>query len=301
MRINNIGDGVMKLLQLKYFVGVCNHGSLSLASKFLYVTQPTLSTAITTLEKEYNVTLFERKNNMMIITEEGEFFYEKAKRILEIIDIFEADLRDFVKNKTTIRIGVPPMIGSFLFPKIYNQYILEHIGAKFEIWEDGSLSIRQKIMNKTLDLGFSILNDSEHEQYEREVILETELLFCVSKDNHLANKASLSIEDIKDEPIVFMREGFFQTRLINQMFDKVGAKPNIVIVSSQISVLRNFVKMNSGGAFLIKELLEPNDDSIIGIPFEDRIKLKIGLLWQKETTLHGGALEFLEYMKNIQV
>jgi len=291
----------VKLLQLKYFVEVCNHGSLSLASKVLYVTQPTLSAAITTLEKEYGLQLFERKNNALIITEEGEFFYQKAKWILENIEIFEKDLNDFAKNKTTIRIGVPPMIGSFLFPKIYNQYILDHIGAKFEIWEDGSLGIRKKIMNKTLDLGFSILNDSEQEHYEREVILETELLFCVSTKNPLANKASLSIEDIKDEPIVLMREGFFQTRLIKQMFDKVGTEPNIVIVSSQISVLRNFVKMNSGGAFLIKELLDPNDDTIIGIPFEEKIELKIGLLWQKEITLHKGALEFLKYVKKLKI
>ena len=290
----------MTLQQLKYFVAVVNHGSLSLASKVLYITQPALSSAISQLEKEYEVKLFERKNNALTLTEEGEFFYEKAKWILESVDIFEHDLKNFMNNRKTIRIGVPPMIGSFLFPQIYNQYVLDHLGAKFEIWEDGSLNIRKKIMNKTLDLGFSILNDSEHEQYNREVILETELLFCVSSKNHLAKKKQLTIEDIKDEPIVLMQEGFYQTRLIKQMFDEFGVTPNIVIVSSQISVLRNFVKMNSGGAFLIKELLDPKDESIVCSPFKDPLKLNIGLLWQKEVDLHGGALDFIRYMKELQ-
>ena len=290
----------MTLLQLKYFVSVVNNGSLSLASKELFITQPALSSAIAQLEKEYKVKLFDRKSNALVLTEEGEFFYEKAKWILESVRIFEQDLKNFVENKTTIRIGVPPMIGSFLFPKIYNQYVLEHLGAKFEIWEDGSLNIRKKIMNKTLDLGFSILNQSENEQYNREVILETELLFCVSQHNHLARLPYVTIEDIKDEPIVLMQEGFFQTRLIKQMFDELGTEPNIVIVSSQISVLRNFVKMNSGGAFLIKELLDSEDQSIIGIPFQEPLRLNIGLLWQKEVDLHGGALEFVRYMKDIR-
>jgi len=291
----------MTIQQLKYFVEICNHGTLSLASKVLFVTQPALSSAISSLEKEYNLQLFDRKNNRMILTEDGEFFYEKAKIILETVDIFERDLKDRSENHKTIRIGVPPMIGSFLFPKIYNHYMLEHLDAKFEIWEEGSLSIRNKIMNKTLDLGFSILNNSEKEQYNREVLFETELLYCVSKDNPLAQKKTIKIEDIKNEPIVFMREGFFQTRLIKEMFSEVNVEPQIVLVSSQISVLSSFVKMNLVGAFLIKELLDPHDDSIVGISFEEPIKLKIGLLWQKGIELHLAAQEFVRYMKKNEV
>ena len=288
----------MTLAQLKYFVSICDHGSLSLASKFLFVTQPALSSAVTHLEKEYNLKLFERKNNAMVLTKDGEFFYEKAKGILESVSIFEHDLNDLSNKKTTIRIGVPPMIGSFLFPKVYDQYMIRHLDAKFEIWEEGSLSVRNKIMNGTLDLGFSILNESENEQYQREVILETELLFCVSKSNPISEKESLTIRDIQNEPIIFMREGFYQSRLIKSMYNEIGLVPNIVLVSSQILVIRNFIKINAGGAFLIKELVDPDDTSIIGIPFKDKIKLKIGLIWRKNVELHPGAIQFVNYLKD---
>lgn len=287
----------MTFLQLKYFVFVCDHGSLSSAAKVLYVTQPALSSAINNLEKEYNLQLFERKHNSMVLTTDGEFFYKKAKMILEQVNLFERNLKDLSEDKTTIRIGVPPMIGSFLFPKIYNQYMFEHIDAKFEIWEEGSLNIRNKILTNTLDLGFSILNDSEHEAYEKEVILETELLFCVSKSNPLSKKTVLDINDIKNEPIIFMREGFYQTRLINNLYNEIGLDPNIVLVSSQLLVIRNFVKINAAGAFLIKELIDPNDKSIVGIPFKENLKLKIGLIWRKNVELHLGAVEFVNYLK----
>ncbi|MGD9910260.1 MAG: LysR family transcriptional regulator [Candidatus Izemoplasmatales bacterium] len=291
----------MRLLQLKYFVETCNSGSFSQASKVLFVTQPALSTAISNLETEFGIKLFNRTRYTLTLTKEGEIFYERAKILLDSLENFEKDMKDIANNVVTIRVGVPPMIGSFLFPTIYNRYVMEHVGAHFEIWEDGSLNIRKKILNRGLDIGFSILNESEHEQYNRYVMLETELEYCVSVDNPLSKKQSITIEDIKDEPVVMMKEGFYQTRLINNMYREIEAEPNIVVVSSQISVLRNFVKMNLGGAFLIRELIDKDDKTIVGIPFTNPIVIKIGLLWQKNIELSSNVQEFIQYIKNVQL
>ena len=290
----------MTLLQMKYFIAVCESGSLTAASKSLFVTQPALSTAINQLEKSYNLRLFERKNHGLTLTKDGEFFYEKAKQLLNAYEILDKDLKDLAQSKYTIRIGVPPMIGSFLFPKIYSQYMQFHPDAKFEIWEEGSLTIRKKIQNKTLDIGFSILNDNANEHYEKEDILETELLYCVSRDNPISKKESLTIEDIKNESIIMLREGFFQNQLINKMYQEVQADPKIILISSQLSVIRNFVKMNAGGAFLMKELVDINDDSIVGISFTNKLTLKIGLIWQKEAQLHLGALDFINFLRDFK-
>ena len=287
----------MTLLQMKYFVAVCECGSLSLAAKQLFLTQPALSTSITLLEKEYCIKLFERKNNTLILTKEGEFFYDTAKNFLENFASFERDLVDLSHNKTTIRIGVPPMIGSFLFPKIYNQYTQQNPNIKFEIWEDGSLNIRKKIQAKALDLGFSILNDSANEQYEKEMILETELLFCVSKNNKISQLKTVTVEDIKNEPIMMMKEGFFQNRLINNMYNEISEIPKIILVSSQLTVIKNFIKMNAGGAFLMRELLDNLDDGIVGIPFENKLRLNIGIIWQKEGKLDSGAADFIDFLR----
>ncbi len=290
----------MTLLQIKYFITVCENGSLTAASKTLFVTQPALSSAIYQIEKEYNIKLFERKNQGLSLTPDGEFFYDKAKQLLNNYEILDRDLKDLSKHQYTIRIGVPPMIGSFLFPKIYNQYMEFHPDARFEIWEEGSLSIRKKIQSKSLDIGFSILNDNANEHYEKEQILETELLYCVNKDNPMSKKKSLTIEDIKDESIILLKEGFYQNRLINQMYQEVNQEPKIILVSTQLSVIRNFVKMNAGGAFLMKELIDINDDDIVGLPFKNKLIMKIGLIWQKEAQLHKGAIEFINFLRDRQ-
>lgn len=288
----------MTILQMRYFISVCENGSLTAASKMLFVTQPALSTAINQLETEFGLKLFERKNNGLTLTSDGEFFYERAKRMFTNFEILEKDLHDLAEQKQTIRIGVPPMIGSFLFPKIYRQYMQTHPNAKFEIWEDGSLHIRQKIQNRTLDIGFSILNDSDNEPCQKETILETELLYCVHRDNPLSQQTSLTIDDIKDERIILLKEGFFQNKLINQLYRDVQREPNIILVSSQLSVIHNFVKMRAGGAFLMRELIDKEDASIVGVPFSTPLTIRVGLIWQKDANLHKGAQDFIRYMQN---
>ncbi len=299
MTIIRQGGTLMTLLQMKYFIAVCESGSLTAAARSLYVTQPALSTAINRLEKEYSLKLFERKNHGLVLTEDGTFLYERAKELIRSVSVLDKDLKDLSMRKHTIRIGVPPMIGSFLFPKIYHRYMIDHPRTSFEIWEDGSLSIRKKIENQSLDLGFAILNDSANEHYEKETIVETELLFVANRHHPLSDRTSISIVDIKDEPIILFKEGFFQNQLINRMYQDVNKDPNIVLVSSQLSVIRNFVRMNAGSAFLMKELIDPDDPDIKGIPFKDRIMLKIGLIWQKDAGLHAGALEFINALKSM--
>lgn len=285
----------MTLRQLEYFVAVCEHGSFSEASKNLYVTQPTISIAITTLENEFKVPLFNRNKNVITVTEEGKFLYERSKTILKSVNNLSQDMTDLSENSFTIRVGVPPMIGSFLFPTIYKEYLAIKPTAKFDILEDGSLGIRSKIMSQDLDIGFSIVNNYVG-YYNTLILLETELIYCVSKDNPLASKEALDIDDIKNEKIMLMREGSYKNFLINNIFNKVDLQPNITLISSQLSVLKEFIKMDSAGAFLIKELVDPSDDSIVGIPFKEKLDIKIGLIWSKETVLHNEAIKFIEFI-----
>lgn len=285
----------MTLRQLEYFVAVFETGSFSEASKALHVSQPAISTAITSLEQEFKVPLFNRNKNSIVPTKEGLFLYERSKNILSNVTNLNQDIKDLSENSFTIRVGVPPMIGLFLFPKIYKEYKDIKSNVRFDILEAGSIEIRNKILNQDLDLGFSIVNNFS-EQYNKLVILETELMYCVSSDNKLANKEIVDIQDIRNEDIMIMREGSYQNQLINQMFENIGLTRNITLVSSQLTVLREFVKMNSGGAFLIKELIDPNDKSIVGIPFKQKLKIQIGLIWGKESILHNEAIKFIEYI-----
>jgi DNA-binding transcriptional LysR family regulator len=74
--------------------------------------------------------------------------------------------------------------------------------------------------------------------------------------------------------------------------------PNIILVSAQLSVIKNFVKMKAGGAFLMKELLDKEDVHIVGIPFKEKLILNIGLIWRKESQLNNGVLTFIQFLRH---
>lgn len=81
----------MTLNQLRYFCMASRCHSITKAAEELYVTQPTVSVAIRDLEIEFGVSLFSRKGNQLILTREGEEFYQKANYILQYCNELQAD------------------------------------------------------------------------------------------------------------------------------------------------------------------------------------------------------------------
>ena len=92
----------MKIIQLEYFCAVCRYHSITQAAQKLYVTQPAISNAIRELEKEFSVSLFSRTKNHIVLTKEGEAFYQKASVLLDNIHETTSKLYDLGKQVAPI-------------------------------------------------------------------------------------------------------------------------------------------------------------------------------------------------------
>ena len=88
----------MTLNQLRYFCMASRCHSITKAAEELYVTQPTVSVAIRDLEIEFGVSLFSRKGNQLILTREGEEFYQKANYILQYCNELQADYSNLSRS-----------------------------------------------------------------------------------------------------------------------------------------------------------------------------------------------------------
>jgi len=90
----------MTLNQLRYFCTASRCHSITKAAEELYVTQPTVSVAIRDLEIEFGISLFYRKGNSLILTQEGEELYNKATYILQYCTELQADYSSMARVKT---------------------------------------------------------------------------------------------------------------------------------------------------------------------------------------------------------
>lgn len=112
----------MTLNQLRYFCMASRCHSITKAAEELYVTQPTVSVAIRDLEIEFGVSLFSRKGNQLILTREGEEFYQKANYILQYCNELQADYSNLSRVRPPIRIGIPPMLSTVFFPSFFSLF-----------------------------------------------------------------------------------------------------------------------------------------------------------------------------------
>ena len=142
----------MTLKHLKIFVAVCENGSTTKASKALFIVQPTVSHSITELEKYYNVPLFERLNQRLVLTEIGKQLYHKAKEILAGFEDFESLATSHGQNPR-VRIGASLMLGQTVIPKFLEIVEREKYNIAPQILIRQSRRIERELEESNLDFG----------------------------------------------------------------------------------------------------------------------------------------------------
>lgn len=109
----------MRLEQLKYLVEVANQKSISKAARTLYISQPSLSKAISSLESELGTTLIIRHQRGISLTDDGAIVVKKAEKILaEVKSIYEVAGRDDNAEARSISIALPPLLCNDVFMSI---------------------------------------------------------------------------------------------------------------------------------------------------------------------------------------
>ena len=88
----------MTIIQLQYFVTVVKTNSITKAAKQLFVSQPAVSSSIKELEKEFNVALFVRYNNQIVLTDEGHHLYKLAVNLLQNYANSYEDMKNYIKT-----------------------------------------------------------------------------------------------------------------------------------------------------------------------------------------------------------
>lgn len=287
----------MKISQLEYFCAVCRYHSITQAAQKLYVTQPAISAAIRELEKEFSVSLFTRSKNQLILTKEGEHFYQRASALLEQIQQASSEFYDLGRKVVPIRVGIPPLLSTIFFPDSLIAFQKKYPDIPVTLYEYGSIRAAQLVLEDVLDLALVNMNFYTIDKLESCQLLSDQVVFCVSPTHPLAAEKEVTLEMLKDQPLILYNTDSVQNATLNSRFEGCGIKPNIILQASQLYTLKSFVANNLGGAFLYSSLLK-NMSGLIGIPVVPEIRQEIGLVWQKGRYITGNTERFITFMKN---
>lgn len=286
----------MNLNQLKYFYTVCIYGSLSEASEYLYISQPSLSSAIKALEKEFGVSLFTRQHQGMELTKEGKMLFEMCQDVLSRTDRLENIMKDLGNERSRLRLGVPPMIGSLILPYIYCDFCKLYPDVTLEIIEGGRSELLDKLSENYLDMVFLLQNKNLDIKYETINLAKLEIVCCASKDSEISKQKCISPSNLKNTPLVLYKDSFFQTEEIKKWFACEKINPNIILQTNQLSTMLTMISNNVAVGFTLKELTETNKD-FTAITIKNPIHVDASLVWKKDSYKFSSMEKFIKYVK----
>lgn len=287
----------MELRQLEYFLAVSKYQNFTRAAQVLHVSQPSITNAIQKLEGELGVKLFDRSIKKIALTEEGSIFQKRVEKIL--YDLKEAifEVRDFNNlNKGSIKLGLPPMIGAYLFPNIFFNFTKAYPNLNLQVFEEGSISTRLSLEKGQLDIGIIILPEVTN-NLNVIPIKEEEIVLCVSPQHKLAKKAEVSFAELKNENFILLKKDSFHRQAIIKKCSSHNYKPHIVFSSSQIDTIRGLVSNGVGISFLMN-MVAQHHKNLVGIPLKEKITITIGLAWKKDKYLSRSTKVFINFLKD---
>ena len=286
----------MELRQLEYFQMASRLKNITRAAQRLRVSQPNITVAIKKLEAELGVQLFDRSQKQLTLTPEGTVFLKRIELALRNIDEAVLEVNDYKQlQKGTIKIGIPPMMGAYLFPKVFSVFRHLHPNLEVLLFEEGSLSIREKLESDELDFGIIIVPDSTPNLNVLRMS-RNQLMVCVSQKSSLASKNWITPKDIASSDLIMMKEGSYLRQIVQSKLSALKITPRTVLESGQIVTIKGLVAHEVGIAFLLDFICEDSYE-IKAIPFYNPIFVDIGLAWKKEKYVSKAAQAFIDFCK----
>lgn len=246
----------MDFRQIDSFLMIAKLGNFSRAAKELYLTQPTISNHIKSLEEELGLTLFHRSSWEVRLTEEGELFHGFAQELKdkrqELMDAMNRSVNK-LKGKLTIHTSTIPE--AYLIPGMIARFQSDNPDVQFQIKHGDSHDIIEGLMEGQIDFGFCG-TQIKHPKLEYLPLVRDEMVLVVSGK---APEAKLSLKDLKSFNLILREEGSGHRDLLVKELREQGLALkdlNIVAYSDSTETIKHLVIEGVGGAFLSRFAIE---------------------------------------------
>ncbi len=205
----------MTLRHLKIFVTVCDCGSITEASRKLYVSQPSISAAIKDIEEEYQIKLFDRISKRLLLTEPGSRLLEQARFLMKQYDSIELTLRNWDQNGV-LRVGSSITIGNRFLSDFVSTFKLRHENIRIKVAINSSEKIEAMVLENELDFGL-IESVPHHKNIESSIFLKDELVIICAKDHPLAECGQISLDQFSESDLLLREKGSGTRELFDSM------------------------------------------------------------------------------------
>lgn len=287
----------MEIKHLQYFMEVTKTGSFTQAANQLYITQPAISRIIKSLEEELGFPLFIRSRKKLVLTEAGKVLHEHAKKIDKQYQAMLFDLEQFQQlKKGHMRIGLPSITNAFFFSQFIASFHRKYPDITFQLEEDGSKRIEEKVNEGELDFGVVVLPTQD--DFASYTFIQEGLKLIVPATHRFAHKKKITLNELKAESFIMFNNDFSLRESIVAACKDTGFEPKIILETSQLDFIEEMVASNVGITFLPDSTCRELTDEVTSISVaKPTIKWELALIWKKDGYLSSVMQEFIRFAK----
>ncbi len=230
--------------QLEVFVAVARYESVSRAARALSLSQSATSTALSELEKQYDVRLFDRIGKRLQLNELGRLLLPKASELLDRARDLEATLCGDAEAGP-LRIGATLTVGNYLATLLVGEFMQRHRGSQVHLEVGNTATIIQRVANFELDLGL-IEGDCQHPDLEVTPWVEDELSLFAAPDHPLAAKGTLTLDDLVTAKWVVREPGSGTRQTFDRALHQVLPRLQILFELEHTEAIKRVVESGLG-------------------------------------------------------
>lgn len=298
----------MNLKQLEAFVQVAEGGSFSKAAKELFLTQPTISAHVSSLEKELNARLFIRNTKEVSLSEDGRDLYKYARQMVELEQKIEERFGGKEEeDKQCITIAASTIPAQYLLPRVLLRFREKYPDEQLKIVETDSSEVVTQIVDHVAQIGFTgTVLEKKHCKYIP--FYKDELAIITpntEKYQRLKEAGGENIDWLKDEHLVLREEGSGTRKEAEKQLKEAGIDMSGLDIIASIGNQETIKKsVEQGMGITILSRLAAADEEEEGrlitfsIPKADEGR-DINLVYNKNYQLSHSAERFIRIVKEV--
>ena len=294
----------MTLQQLKYAVTVAECGTISAAAEKLFISQPSLTTAIRELESEMGVTIFSRTNRGVLVSREGEEFLGYARQILSQAQLLQERFSGRAQGEKRFAVSSQHFNFTVL---AFSRLVQNFRGPRysFHFRETTTYEVLEDVSQLRSEVGILALNE-DNERFLRRMFGKLGLEFTelkrvqaelfVSAEHPLAGRRFVTVEDVSPYPCITFEQGEHNGQFFFEGLSAVAAQSHKTICvrerATEYQLLRalNGFSPDVGVSAMYRE-------EFVSLPLEPKQFHTIGYILRRDVTPSPMTLEYIQALR----
>ncbi len=293
----------MDIRQLAIFISVVNRGTITAASRALYISQPTVSVQIAALEKELGVTLFERQSRGISLTPAGRILKRYAEDILELQDQAISALGAYKQDVGgSIRVIASTVPADYILPGIVSQFLQAYPGVFVDLSQADSAAVWEMVKNYEAELGVAGAAPEDPAMEHVAVAQDELVLIAPITDDYSSWQDPVPLSRVLQAPMLCREPGSGTRKAFEDALRAQGTDPGDITTRAQLDSLEAIKSAvaHGGGVAVVSNLAVlqgPTDHTLRVLHIEGlNLVRRFHLISHRKRVLSPAARAFRDFV-----